>query len=44
MCSTVSVSIGCYREQDFKETAFAAQAGKCDKDLPHPLPKLVGKG
>lgn len=41
VCSTVSASLGCYREQDFKETAFAS--GKCDAKIPFPLPKVIGK-
>lgn len=41
VCSTVSASLGCYREADFKETAFAS--GKCDKKIPFPLPKVIGK-
>lgn len=44
VCSTVSASVGCYREQDFKLTNFAATAGRCDAKLPFPLPKVVGKG
>lgn len=44
VCSTVSANLGCYREQDFKETQFAINAGKCDAKLPFPLPKVVGKG
>lgn len=43
VCSTVSASLGCYREIDFKGTNFAANAGKCDSKLPFPLPKVVGK-
>lgn len=43
VCSTVSASLGCYRETDFKGTNFSANAGKCDAKLPFPLPKVVGK-
>lgn len=43
VCSTVSASVGCYREEDFKLTKFAEQAGKCDPELSFPLPKVVGK-
>lgn len=43
VCSTVSASVGCYREEDFKATAFSERAGKCDTKLTFPLPKVVGK-
>lgn len=43
VCSTVSANVGCYREEDFKATAFSERAGKCDPKLPFPLPKVVGK-
>jgi hypothetical protein len=43
VCSTVSANVGCYREEDFKGTAFSERAGKCDSKLPFPLPKVVGK-
>lgn len=40
-CSTSSVSLGCYHENDFKQMpAQAAQAKKCDPNLPHPLKSL----
>lgn len=41
-CSTVSANLGCYLEDDFKGKPFADQEGKCDADLPFPLPKVVG--
>lgn len=44
VCSTVSANVGCYREEDFKQTKFSEAAGKCDPKLPFPLPKVVGKG
>lgn len=43
VCSTVSASLGCYREEDFKGTKFYDRAGQCDSKLPFPLPKVVGK-
>lgn len=43
VCSTVSANIGCYREEDFKLTNFYSQSGSCDRKLPFPLPKVVGK-
>lgn len=44
VCSTVSASLGCYREVDFKGTKFSESAGQCDRKLPFPLPKVIGKG
>lgn len=43
VCSTISANVGCYREEDFKNTAFSERAGKCDPKVPFPLPKVVGK-
>lgn len=39
-CSTSSSSLGCYIEADFTKGPFAAQATKCDPNLPHPLRAL----
>lgn len=36
-CSTSSSSVGCYIEADFTKSPYAAQATKCDPNLPHPL-------
>jgi hypothetical protein len=36
-CSTSSSSVGCYIEDDFTKSPYAAQATKCDSNLPHPL-------
>ena len=36
-CSTSSASVGCYIDADFKKSPYAAQAAKCDPNLPHPL-------
>ena len=36
-CSTSSASVGCYIEADFQKSPYAAQAAKCDPNLPHPL-------
>ncbi len=41
VCSTVSASLGCYREKDFMEGKLAKQEGNCDKSLPHPLVKIA---
>ena len=41
-CSTVSGTIGCMTETDFKERAdYAKQDGTCNKEIPFPLPKIV---
>lgn len=41
-CSTVSAGIGCILDADFKQRAqYANKEGNCDKDLPHPLPKIM---
>lgn len=41
-CSTVSEGIGCLTETDFKQRAqYANKEGRCDDDLPHPLPKIA---
>jgi hypothetical protein len=39
-CSTVSASIGCMLDSDFKTKSYASQDGKCDTTLPYPLPKI----
>ena len=41
-CSTVSVSLGCMTDDDFKSKAYAQEEGKCAPltRVPHPLPKL----
>lgn len=41
-CSTSSASIGCMIDSDFGKSPYAAQASKCDANLPHPL-KPIGK-
>lgn len=41
-CSTASANIGCMLASDFKERAnLAGQEGRCNDELPVPLPKLV---
>ena len=40
-CSTVSISIGCLTEKDFKSKSYATEDGKCNPEIPHPLPKIV---
>lgn len=41
-CSTVSGTIGCMTDEDFKARAqYANQDGTCNKTLPFPLPKIV---
>ena len=40
-CSTVSVGLGCMTSEDFKSKTYATEDGKCNPEVPHPLPKLV---
>lgn len=41
MCSTYSASVGCYRKEDFDKNANLAQLnGRCQKEVPNPLPVL----
>jgi len=41
-CSTVSAGLGCMTEDDFKKRAnYANQEGRCNADIPFPLPKLA---
>lgn len=41
-CSTVSGTIGCMLESDFKERSdYARQDGSCNREIPFPLPKIV---
>jgi hypothetical protein len=44
ICSSVSASIGCFREEDFKKSKYSGQEDQCNVHLPFPLPKLVGRG
>ena len=42
-CSTVSDSVGCREEKDFKASSYAGEDGICQSvsKVPHPLPKIV---
>ena len=40
-CSTVSAAIGCIPADQFKTKPFAAEEGRCNPDIPHPLPKMA---
>lgn len=40
-CSTVSLSLGCLEESDFKTKSYAQEDGHCNTNIPHPLPKLT---
>lgn len=42
-CSTVSVSLGCMTEEDFRSKVYAQEDGKCQpyEKVPHPLPKMM---
>jgi hypothetical protein len=39
-CSTVSLSISCMTSEDFKTKSYSSEEGRCNKDIPFPLPKL----
>lgn len=39
-CSTVSAATGCLFDSDFKGKPFAADDGRCNAHIPHPLPKI----
>lgn len=42
-CSTVSDSVGCRADADFKSSPFANEDGQCQatSKVPHPLPKIA---
>jgi hypothetical protein len=42
-CSTVSGTVGCYLEQDFKKKPYANEEGSCQPvgKVPFPLPKIA---
>lgn len=42
-CSTVSGSVGCRSDADFKTSPYAADDGRCQPTtkVPHPLPKIA---
>lgn len=42
-CNTVSNSVGCRADADFKESPYASEDGKCAplSKVPHPLPKIA---
>ena len=40
-CSTISRGIGCMTSEDFKTKSYANEDGKCNPDVPHPLPKIA---
>lgn len=41
-CSTVSSTIGCMTDKDFKDRPqYANQDGHCNNELPFPLPKIL---
>jgi len=40
-CSTVSGTIGCLPKEDFQSRSYAKQDGRCNSELPFPLPKIV---
>jgi hypothetical protein len=42
-CSTVSDSVGCRKDEDFKSSPYANEDGRCQgvEKVPHPLPKIA---
>lgn len=41
MCSTYSMSVGCFRKEDFdKDKNLSGTDGVCNRDIPNPLPQL----
>ena len=42
-CSTVSASVGCLLEQDFRKSPYSNDDGTCQPTtkVPHPLPKIA---
>lgn len=42
-CSTVSDSVGCREDKDFKASPYAGEDGNCQPTtkVPHPLPKIA---
>jgi hypothetical protein len=40
-CSTVSGATGCLEDRDFKTKPFAGEDGKCNRQIPFPLPKIA---
>lgn len=40
-CSTYSLSVGCYREEDFtKDSTLVSEDGHCRTTVPYPIPAL----
>ena len=40
-CSTVSETIGCMTKKDFSKRSYAKEDGRCNPNVPHPLPKIA---
>ncbi len=40
-CSTYSAAIGCVEKKDFLKRRYAKQEGRCNDEVPFPLPKVV---
>lgn len=40
-CSTVSLGIGCMTDADFKSKRYAQEEGRCNREIPFPLPKIA---
>jgi len=40
-CSTASAAIGCLTKADFSSRSYASQEGRCNNELPIPMPRIV---
>ncbi len=41
-CSTYSAGLGCVKSEEFKsKKQYSSQENRCNKDVPHPLPKMI---
>ena len=40
-CSTASAAVGCIEAKDFMKRKYAGEEGKCNSEIPFPLPKVV---
>ena len=40
-CSTISETIGCMTKKDCAKRTYAKEDGRCNPNVPHPLPKIA---
>lgn len=40
-CSTVSAGLGCLPSSEFKSKVYAKEEGRCNTEIPFPLPKIA---